>query len=88
MGWAESTTQVIIPEGSVWKYLDDGSDQGSAWKEFSFDDGTWAAGAAELGYGDGDEQTVISYGGDSNNKFITFVIHLILLQPNFLLLSS
>ena len=29
------------------------------------------SGDAELGYGDGDEQTVVSYGPDSGNKYIT-----------------
>ena len=38
----------IIPQGSDWKYLDNGSDQGTAWRELGFDDGQWARGAAEL----------------------------------------
>ena len=29
------------------------------------------SGAAELGYGDGDEATVVSFGPSSSNKFIT-----------------
>ena len=28
-------------------------------------------GTAELGYGDGDEYTVVSFGPDPNNKYIT-----------------
>jgi len=71
IGWAQSTSQVIIPTGSVWKYLDNGSNQGTAWKEEDYNDAGWAEGPAELGYGDGDEQTIISYGGDSYNKYIT-----------------
>jgi len=62
---------VRIDWGSRWKYLDDGSNQGSAWRERDFDDGDWREGRAQLGYGDGDEQTQISYGGDSSNKHIT-----------------
>lgn len=42
----------LIPTGAVWKYLDNGSDQGTAWTGVSFDDTTWASGPAELGYGD------------------------------------
>lgn len=57
--------------GSTWKYLDDGSNQGTAWKEIDFDDSTWAEGAGELGYGDGDEQTLVSFGADDQNKFPT-----------------
>src|SRR5256885_1350218 len=37
----------------------------------SLNDGTWKSGPAELGYGDGDEATVVSFGSDANNKFIT-----------------
>jgi hypothetical protein len=62
---------VLVPAGSVWKYLDDGSDQDTVWRELAFDDGTWASGPAQLGYGDGGEATVVSYGGDPNNKFVT-----------------
>ena len=43
----------------------------STWRDISFDDSTWKSGAAELGYGDGDEQTVVGYGGNANAKFIT-----------------
>jgi hypothetical protein len=61
----------IIAAGSNWKYLDNGTDQGSAWTEIAFNDATWSEGAAELGYGDGDEVTVVSYGPDANNKYPT-----------------
>ncbi|MFN4234504.1 MAG: metallophosphoesterase [Bacteroidia bacterium] len=61
----------IIGAGASWKYLDNGSDQGTAWRQSNFNDASWASGNAELGYGDGDEATVVSYGGNSNNKHIT-----------------
>ncbi|MEE9366236.1 MAG: metallophosphoesterase, partial [Dehalococcoidales bacterium] len=61
----------LIEAGSTWKYLDDGSNQGTAWRETGFDDSGWASGPAELGYGDGDEATVVSYGEDENTKYIT-----------------
>ena len=47
-----SSTIGLVPFGAVWKYLDDGSDQSNAWIAVSFDDSSWASGAAELGYGD------------------------------------
>ncbi len=62
----------LIQEGSVWKYLDDGSNQGTAWRMPGFDDSGWSSGPAQLGYGDGDEATVISYGNDPNHKYITY----------------
>lgn len=71
LGWATSQKNVFVPLGSVWKYLDLGYDAGIAWRNVIFDDDMWKSGPAELGYGDGDENTVISYGGDSQNKYIT-----------------
>jgi len=61
----------LISKGAIWKYLDNGTDQGTNWKELTFIDSLWNEGAAELGYGDGDEATVISYGPNSNQKYIT-----------------
>ncbi len=71
LGWYAPLKQLFIPMGSVWNYLDTGEDPGSAWRNLGYDDGTWKSGAGQLGYGDGDEATEISYGGDSQNKFIT-----------------
>ncbi len=62
---------VMLPRGSTWKYLDNGSDQGTNWEVTSFNDSEWASGPAQLGYGDGDEATLVSYGYYPNNKFIT-----------------
>ncbi len=62
---------LLIEAGSTWKYLDDGSNQGTAWRESGFDDASWASGPAELGYGDGDEATVVSYGPIMNDKYRT-----------------
>src|SRR5687768_4199634 len=45
----------FVSAGSVWKYLDNGSDQGTAWRGTSFSDSSWASGPAELGYGDAGE---------------------------------
>lgn len=64
-------TETLIPKGAVWKYLDDGSNQGTSWREIDFDDSSWAEGPAQLGYGDGDEATVVSYGPDPNNRYVT-----------------
>lgn len=67
----KSVSAQIISTGSTWKYLDNGTDQGSAWKSAAFNDASWASGASELGYGDADEATLVSFGGDANNKYIT-----------------
>src|SRR5262245_2646977 len=61
----------LVPLASVWKYLDDGSDAGTAWVRPDFNDRDWASGRAQLGYGDGDEATTTGFGGNSTNRFIT-----------------
>ena len=64
-----SAAETLIAPGAAWKYDDTGTDLGTEWREVSYDDSAWASGPAQLGYGDGDEATVISYGSDSNNKY-------------------
>lgn len=67
---AFSQDQVLVAQGSPWRFLDDGSNQDSAWRRTSFDDAGWKTGNTELGYGDGDEATVVA-SGPSANKFVT-----------------
>jgi hypothetical protein len=70
-GGGTGTPVTFIPQNANWKYLDDGSNQGTTWRSLSFGDSTWKSGNAELGYGDGDEATVVGFGGNANNKFVT-----------------
>jgi len=51
----------LVNTGAVWKYLDDQTDPGTAWREPAFDDSGWSSGAAQLGFGDGDEATLIRW---------------------------
>ena len=67
----ESGTIMLVEEGALWKYLDNGTNQGSEWFEVSYNDEDWNSGYAELGYGDGDEITVVGYGNDEDNKYTT-----------------
>ena len=72
--WLTSSVQAdqtLVPAGATWKYLDNGSNQGTAWQAPFFSDALWAEGAAELGYGDLDEATVVGFGGNTSNRFIT-----------------
>jgi hypothetical protein len=57
-----ATTNVLVPPGSIWKYLDDGSNQGTAWRAPDFDESFWPEGFAQLGFGDNDEETVLNGG--------------------------
>ncbi len=70
-GWSRNEEDTIFGLGETWSYLDNGSDAGTNWSQLSFDDSSWPTGNAELGYGDGDETTVVSFGPDAGNKYIT-----------------
>jgi hypothetical protein len=63
--------QTLVPAGSAWKYSDSGADLGTAWRQVTYSDTAWASGAAELGYGDGDEATTVSFGSNASAKYIT-----------------
>ncbi|MCP4847047.1 MAG: hypothetical protein GY899_03760 [Verrucomicrobiaceae bacterium] len=55
------TPKDFISSGHVWKYLDDGSDQGITWRSSAFEDSSWASGPSELGYAEGDEATRVGF---------------------------
>jgi hypothetical protein len=61
----------LVPAGAEWKFLDNGSNQGTTWIGTNFNDLTWNSGPAQLGYGDGDEATTVSFGTNSGSKYIT-----------------
>jgi len=61
----------LMPFGAVWKYLDNGSDQGVSWYAKDFDDSQWKSGPAELGYGETDTKTVVGFGPNSSDKYPT-----------------
>lgn len=57
---AATSSEYLIPWSAAgWKYLGNGSNQGTAWRAAGFNDSGWSTGTAELGYGDGDEATAI-----------------------------
>jgi hypothetical protein len=61
----------LISSGEAWKYFDKGSLPSNNWNSSSTDDSGWSSGISELGYGDGDEGTVVGFGSDPNYKYIT-----------------
>ncbi len=56
--------------GHVWKYLDNGSNQGTAWFASGFDDSGWASGPSQLGYGGDGEATLVN-GGPTTARYAT-----------------
>ena len=51
---------VLVAAGSVWAFRDDDVDLGTSWRDPGYVDADWPRGVAQLGYGDGDEVTVVS----------------------------
>jgi hypothetical protein len=71
--WQQTSlkSSTLLSRGSFWKYFDGGVLPDSSWNSRNYDDGSWKSGQAQLGYGDGDEATVVSYGPNPNDKYIT-----------------
>ena len=66
-----SITSFPISAGSEWRYLDNGTDQGTAWKEPLFADANWNYGGGKLGYSD-NPTTTLSFGPNAGAKYITY----------------
>ncbi len=74
---AEDNT--ILARNTEWKYLDNGVDLGTVWRDVYYDDSTWKKGKAPLGFGDEFSETdptlplatEVGYGADPNNKNMT-----------------
>ena len=79
--------QVLVRSNAVWKYLDTGTDQSNAWIAVDFDDSNWASGPAELGYGDGDEATLVA-SGPANAFYITTYFRRSLVVTNIAALTN
>ena len=59
-----------IKKGDNWLFHDQGVDLGSTWTNVNYEDKGWANGPAILGYTD-PVSTIVSFGDDNNNKYIT-----------------
>lgn len=72
----------IFAYSSNWKYLDNGSDQGTAWRSPSFNDGAWSTGNGKFGYGLPGLSTVVNYGPNVNQKYTTTYFRKNVFIPN------
>jgi hypothetical protein len=70
-GWSEMIIDTLIKKESTWKYFDQGIYPGNGWVTNAYNDDIWGSGEGQLGYGDGDENTIVSFGGNPNDKHIT-----------------
>ncbi len=71
----------LVPNGAFWRYLDNGSDQGTNWHLPGFVDLSWPVGLSEFGYGDTTddpprpERTQINGGPATNHLITTYFRH-------------
>jgi len=72
-GSGQTVDSLVSMSSSVWKYLYDGSDQGTAWRDLSFNDSSWGSGPGQLGFGDNDETTDI--GPKVNYRYTAYFRH-------------
>lgn len=68
---ASVTQNTHVAIGSQWRFWDRGSLPATNWHTPAYNDTSWSAGTAPLGYGSGNEATVISYGTNAQNKYRT-----------------
>lgn len=78
-GWKAATTQsrTLLPASASWRYYDQGSLDGTGWKNATYNDASWASGKAPLGYyvgGSRYHNTALDYGGNPNNKRPTYYL--------------
>ncbi|MBL8752774.1 MAG: metallophosphoesterase, partial [Planctomycetes bacterium] len=78
------TPTVLVPTGADWRYLDTGVAPAANWTTDMFDDSGWNSGPAQLGYGDGDEATVIASGAPGAAPLVSWFRHqFVWQQPMF-----
>ncbi len=77
-----STLITLWDTGATWRYLDDGSNQGTAWQQADFNDANWPQGSAQLGYGDGDEATQLAENNATNARIRTYYFRRTIAVPD------
>jgi hypothetical protein len=58
----DTSSALLFAGGSTWRYKDDGTDQGTAWRAPAYNDSAWSSGNARFGYGDPGIVTTINSG--------------------------
>ena len=52
--------ETIIFDNDIWKYLEGTYEPDTNWRKLNFNDTIWLSGQGGIGYGDGDDSTIIS----------------------------
>lgn len=53
---------LVFDEGSNWRYWSSSTNPGATWNTVGFNDDSWAIGTGHMGFGNGDEQTLLTSG--------------------------
>jgi hypothetical protein len=77
----DALSNLVIPINSTWRYLDNGTDQGTNWSQPGYNESAWKLGAARLGYGQDGEVTTVGFGPSSGNKYITTYFRRLFVAP-------
>lgn len=70
-GTGKITNASLVATGSVWSYFDKGSLPATNWYTAAYSDAAWSKGPAQLGYGNTNDATPVSYGGNGSAKYPT-----------------
>jgi hypothetical protein len=65
----------LVAENAIWSYRAVSSPAPAGWQLPGFDDAAWASGPAQLGFGEGDEATVIPSGTSTSRPLTSYFRH-------------
>ena len=76
----EPPLSTLVAAKAVWKYRAVNSAAPAGWTQLEFDDTSWAAGPAPLGFGDGDEATIIPSGTPTSRPLTSYFRHVFVID--------
>jgi hypothetical protein len=76
----EPPLSTLVEAKAVWKYRAVNSAAPAGWTQLEFDDTSWAAGPAPLGFGDGDEATIIPSGTPTSRPLTSYFRHVFVID--------
>ena len=80
-----ATTTNLIEVGDLWSYFKGQSAPPSTWADVTFDDSSWLTGTTGIGYGDGDDSTVLS---DMQGSYVSVFARRVFTLTNPALVTS
>ena len=67
-----ATTTRLVAAGSSWRYQENGKKPSKSWAKASYNDKGWKRGKGQLGFGEGDEKTVLKSGLKTKKPITTY----------------